>query len=515
MLDPRCSIPDAREAHRASGIEDRGSSTSFPAPRAALAASALAAALLASSLAVLALLPPAFGEDAPPIEKFAGERWMGVYIRGEKAGWLRTSLLRESRDGRPVWVVAGEGRMAFVVLDRKSAIESSERTVYEAAPPYRFLEHESSVSTSDSSSRLEIRAAGDAFDVVVTRGGERRVRRAAFRHTLLDALAPELLAAAGSGVGAERAAVVFLSDLPDEEGGKARVERVLEGPAGREVEISSESPRLRRRSRIGADGAVLEVRIGPGFVLLAQPKPEAVRMGSGADLSKLSVSAFVDRPLGVEARKVRRLVLSAEGLPAADLPRDGRQQVEEGPDGRTLLTLERPAAPAPCVRVPPEIAPWLAADADLASDHEELRALARRVAGAETDLHRRARLLCAWVHANLRKTSRSFLSSALDVLRRREGDCTEHALLAAALCRAAGVPARTVVGLAYAGDEKRVFGFHAWIEAWCGTWTAMDPTWGEALADATHVKLAEGRDPYALLPFLGEIRVKVVEVAAD
>jgi len=104
---------------------------------------------------------------------------------------------------------------------------------------------------------------------------------------------------------------------------------------------------------------------------------------------------------------------------------------------------------------------------------------------------------------------------SLDVLRRREGDGTEHALLAAALCRAAGVPARVVVGLAYAGDQKRVFGFHAWIEAWCGRWTAMDPAWDEPLADATHLRLAEGSDPYALLPFLGEIRIRVLEVEME
>jgi hypothetical protein len=451
---------------------------------------------------------------SPALERFAGERWMAVSIRDEKAGWVRSSLRREAWEGADAWVLSGEGVLAFVILDRRTRIESSDRTVYEGVPPYRLLFHEASVRTGDSNSRTEIRRSGRDYEVVVVRGGARQVSRMEFRHTLLDALASELLAVEGKGAGEERRARSFLSELPGEEDAVVRVERVLEGAGGaKEFEISTSGPRLRRRSRLAADGEVLEARLGPGFVLRMQPEAEAKRMGAGADLTKLSVTAFVDRPLG-DPRKVRRLVVTAAGLPAGDVPRSDRQGVEEG-EGGARITLAGESPPPSCSAAPPETAPYLAADAELPADHEEILALARRIAGGEADFHGKASRICAWVHANLRKTSRSFLSSALDVLRRREGDCTEHALLAAALCRAAGVPARIVVGLAYAGDEKRVFGFHAWIEVWCGRWTAMDPAWNEPLADATHIRLAEGSDPYALLPFLGEIRIRVMEVIME
>jgi transglutaminase-like putative cysteine protease len=441
---------------------------------------------------------------------------MGIYLRDQKAGWLRTSLRREALGGRETWVVEAEGRMSFVILDRRRSVQSSERTLYEAAAPHRLLSHESSVSTGDSSSRTEIRPSGEGFEVTVYRGGQKRARPAAFRHTLLDLLAAELLAAEGREPGFARPARIFLSDVPAEEEGRVRVEGFREAAGrGREACVGTESPRLRRRAWIGPDGSASEVRLGPGFALRAQPKAEAQALGAGADLSKLSVTGFLDRPLGAEPKRVRRLVLSVEGIPAADLPRDGRQSAEGEPGGSARLTIAREPPPPACARAPEETKPWLEADAELPADHPEILAVARRVAGREGDLHGRARLLCAWVHANLRRTPRSFLSSALDVLRKREGDCTEHALLAAALCRAAGVPARVVVGLAYAGDERRVFGFHAWIEAWCGRWTAMDPSWDEPLADATHLRLAEGSDPYALLPFLGEIRIRVIEVETD
>ena len=48
------------------------------------------------------------------------------------------------------------------------------------------------------------------------------------------------------------------------------------------------------------------------------------------------------------------------------------------------------------------------------------------------------------------------------------GDCRHHAMLAAAMCRAAGVPSRTAVGLIYANDRRNgpVMAFHMWVEVW-------------------------------------------------
>lgn len=62
-------------------------------------------------------------------------------------------------------------------------------------------------------------------------------------------------------------------------------------------------------------------------------------------------------------------------------------------------------------------------------------------------------------------------SSAADVLRSRSGDCSEHSVLLAALLRAAGIPARIVVGLAY--DSGDFIG-HMWTEAWVDGWITLD-----------------------------------------
>jgi transglutaminase-like putative cysteine protease len=83
------------------------------------------------------------------------------------------------------------------------------------------------------------------------------------------------------------------------------------------------------------------------------------------------------------------------------------------------------------------------------------------------------------------------VSNALEVFKSRKGDCGEHAALFVALARAAGIPARPVVGITY-WPPGNGFGYHAWAEVWVGQWIAVDPTQGTMAADATHVQLAGG-----------------------
>ena len=85
-------------------------------------------------------------------------------------------------------------------------------------------------------------------------------------------------------------------------------------------------------------------------------------------------------------------------------------------------------------------------------------------------------------------------ASALQVARKPEGDCTEHAVLLAALGRSIGIATRVVDGLAYApgfASARNVFVPHAWIQAWVnGTWQSYDA----ALAgfDAGHIAFSTG-----------------------
>ena len=100
-----------------------------------------------------------------------------------------------------------------------------------------------------------------------------------------------------------------------------------------------------------------------------------------------------------------------------------------------------------------------------------------------------------FVNRRLEKAYGVSRDRATEVLELGKGDCTEHALLFTALARAAGVPARQVHGLVYAryDDGVPALYWHAWVEVKSGAeWIAVDPTFDQPVADATHVVLGRG-----------------------
>ncbi|MFA5685331.1 MAG: transglutaminase-like domain-containing protein [Lysobacteraceae bacterium] len=156
----------------------------------------------------------------------------------------------------------------------------------------------------------------------------------------------------------------------------------------------------------------------------------------------------------------------------------------------------------------------------LESDAAELRELARRLIDDAVSAEERMRALESGVRRHLAvKSLRIGYASALDAARLGEGDCTEHALLLAALARAEGIPARVATGLAYASayaGQQQVFVPHAWVYAFIdGRWQGFDaalPAFG-----AGHLALNVGDgDPfrfYAGVELLGRLRIDGIRAA--
>lgn len=154
------------------------------------------------------------------------------------------------------------------------------------------------------------------------------------------------------------------------------------------------------------------------------------------------------------------------------------------------------------------------------SDDAQIIAMANEAAGDERDPWQVALKLEQYVHHTI--TEKNFaqaLSSAADVARSKEGDCTEHAVLLAALARARGIPARVAIGLV-ALRSGRAFGYHMWNEVFInGRWVPVDATLGQGGIGAGHLKVAEsdlaGSAAYtSFLPvvqLLGRLKIDVVE----
>jgi transglutaminase-like putative cysteine protease len=152
---------------------------------------------------------------------------------------------------------------------------------------------------------------------------------------------------------------------------------------------------------------------------------------------------------------------------------------------------------------------FLGAEPLLETNNPEIVAVARRLRGSATDPAVVAERINRWVFDSLRKEITVGVPSALATLRAGVGDCNEHTQLYVALSRAAGVPARVAAGLAYL-DGK--FYYHAWPEVWLERWVAVDPTFGQFPADASHLRFTIGGlgRQAELLRLMGALHIDVV-----
>jgi len=102
------------------------------------------------------------------------------------------------------------------------------------------------------------------------------------------------------------------------------------------------------------------------------------------------------------------------------------------------------------------------------------------------------------------------LPDALSTLEHRMGDCNEHAVLLAALARAAGVPARVEAGLVYARGR---FYYHAWNLLFVGRWITADAVFGQMPADVTHLRFVTGsaQQQLDLLGVIGKLTIEVAD----
>jgi transglutaminase-like putative cysteine protease len=259
------------------------------------------------------------------------------------------------------------------------------------------------------------------------------------------------------------------------------------------------------------DGGETVREEGPmDLVLRREGREAAVSTGwtteSALDLMS-TVAVPVARPIS-NPRTRASLRLRLRGISMDEVPVDDEQRR----DGSELTIRRQPLRPADSYPLPyrgEEHAADLEPTLFLQSDHPRIRRLADEILGGERDALAATKRLNDWVYAFLDKVPTVSLPNALQVLDMGAGDCNEHAVLLAALARAAGLPARVIAGAVYL---DQAFVYHAWVEVWLGRWVAVDPALHQLPADATHIKFVIGgpEEHFAMMAVIGRLQVDVL-----
>ncbi|MFH1074983.1 MAG: transglutaminase-like domain-containing protein [Candidatus Firestonebacteria bacterium] len=127
------------------------------------------------------------------------------------------------------------------------------------------------------------------------------------------------------------------------------------------------------------------------------------------------------------------------------------------------------------------------------SEDPLIKNTAAGIIGQEKNSYKAAGLIIHWVNKVLKKKAdyNVAFDTAKETIIKKEGDCTEHSVLASALCKAAGIPTKICGGIV---PVYNVFLYHMWLEIYTGNdkWVPMDPTFDEVILDASHIKISEG-----------------------
>lgn len=211
------------------------------------------------------------------------------------------------------------------------------------------------------------------------------------------------------------------------------------------------------------------------------------------------------------------------------IPTTDNQTAQRLPDGKISLTI-KPVTVSSGGTLPyqgndPKLLEAVKPTRFLQSDDKRIMELARQAVGDTKDATQAARKIESFVARYIDNKSMSVgYASAIEVAESRQGDCSEFAVLTAALCRAVGIPAQVVVGIAYVKDFAGLQGFggHAWTQACVGAdgkWMGLDAAFKSGDRggyDAGHIALAVGNgDPgdfFNMATSLGQFKIEKIDV---
>lgn len=241
-----------------------------------------------------------------------------------------------------------------------------------------------------------------------------------------------------------------------------------------------------------AQGVPLETNVAGAMQLKLEDKEQALNSSATANLV-LNTIIKLDKKLPDD--KPLKLSLKVKGIEENLLVNNERQKWSKLEDGYGLKITQESFDPKNAVFVDSakkaEMAEYLEKEPDIQTDDPEIIKRAGQLKKGVKNSFELAQKIMKWVYDKMNKSYTPTWSNASEAIRTMQGDCGEHAVLFVALARAAGLPAREVVGVMYL-DDIQGFGFHAWAEVWLGKWVSVDPTWNQFPTFADHIVMATG-----------------------
>jgi transglutaminase-like putative cysteine protease len=507
-------------------------------------------------VALLLTTPLPAQQQAAAAPKIVLDVWDAVYLDGAKMGYQRTTVEERQRDGQKIFHTTRDMRLTLKrygsVITQRFALSTDETTEGKVVATSMTID-------LDKDRKLEQSGRVENGKLIVRTPSDPDGKAAPWKDGIVGYYAQERLFQERKVKEGDRFRFLdYQLALP----GVVTHQVVVKEPEDKELlsvkrdgqEVKAVSVRKRLlRVEIIPDKVTVDNRTTslPRMTVWLDEKLRAVRQESDTPLGhmilyrtsrtlaeKKGVAPELMADFGLNSRirlnrgidnahEVReilyRITIKDDDDAATTFARDKRQTVENIAGNTFDLRIRAIREPAEVENPAKAKEEFLKSSYFLDSGNEKVRQRAAQITDEETNPWRKAQRIEKWVHEHMNDATDINFAPASQVLRDLRGDCRQHAMLTAALCRAAGVPARTAIGLVYSNERDLgpVLVFHMWTEVWIkGQWLMLDAVLGKGSVGAAHLKIADHswQDIQTLAPLLpvtrvtGKARIEVVEV---
>jgi transglutaminase-like putative cysteine protease len=445
-----------------------------------------------------AVVVPAVVEPAP--DPAISEKWYAEFMDGQQTGWLHVVWTESEFEGRKTihdhtesYTVSTRGGGGFLDRFEVAGIIDVERTVdgdlltirSEEIRGQRRQVTEQRFTGSGYTLTSEVAGLTEAHEVkcegLLPTDAEaflsKKIREGAVRPgEKLTYPSPNFLTGAMETVVLDIERLETLA-LPT---GPCLCYRVRESMEGRPGESTL---------WLDEEGVLRKARTGRSL-LVSTTRERAQEVTSGGH--RYSIVVLADPPLPRITSADRSVVTvtldESEFVEDPVFPKTPFSRVTKQ-DGRVytleLLAHDDPRATVELPVADESLAKWLTSTNLLCADAPEVQAAAKEAIGDVTDGREAVVKLLHYVFTRLDKGSGPIPApTAKEILADGKGDCSEHAVLFVALCRAVGLPARLLSGYAQVGQN---WGSHSFTEIWLGKWIGADPTTNELGTRARYI----------------------------
>lgn len=433
------------------------------------------------------------------------EEWFSILYQNKRIGYLYQTTRPSPRKGTP-YELYSRMKISFFLsgMEVPITVEGSSFLTED----YRLQNLSYSLKTLFYQVKVEGERKGAFLELEVETAGRRIKKKVKIeKNILINSLVPSLFA---SKLVPGTSFTIPLFDPLTLNLGEAVVEVISSSQKeGKKLfQLKTTYQGIVAYSLVNQEGEVLETEISFGLKL--KKTSQEVALGR---LDKEEISDLLKRfSVPVEKRiknpeELKNLKLKISGVDISSLLSERQRLI-----GKDMIIIAKEDYP-PSAKLflpikAPEPKPFLRETPFIQSKDKEIIETAKTIVGDERDSRKATELLLSWVYREIKKEPTISLPSAVEVLKRKVGDCNEHAILFTALARSIGIPTKVVLGLLY---HQGAFYYHAWCKVFIGEWVSLDPTLNQIPTDCIHLELACGdfASQIELMKYLGRIKIEI------